>query len=364
VAPHEMSPHAAGDLFKMVAPSSFSNRGVNRADEEPNLSVTCMTSVNAKGLPNLLLQKDLCRRSRLQLSKGGHAEVGHAGGGNDNQLLKRLKRHLCAQKPVHKPACSKQRCTIHTCPRFEDFYQLISDVMPSAHRGMEIKRAVSRHSKEEVIVKVRWKASSFHSGEENAWRASTEMMLNLPPCRSIARVQQVLETPPSTFVSSPDVSPSSRTSPESGGRNSPAAARSIVKLIDFDTIEQWLPMFSKALVVLGSDQYIAPEAYEGNYSPASDIFAVGVLAYMLLSGSFPFPHAIFDDKPGENRVGSPKMQQIRDRLHKQRIDWGHPVFRANPAAQQLIDRMLAINKARRPSAREVLADPWLAVESV
>jgi serine/threonine protein kinase len=298
---------------------------------------------------------------------------------------------------------------------------------------MEIKRAVAWHSKEEVIVKIRWKRNSFHhGGEEKAWRASTEMMLNLPPCGSIARIQHVFETPDAYFVvmekaggtdlfehmhrggalpieevrdvlqqlltgvnelhsrgcihkdlklenvmldrtasafigqwssvPSQEVSPSCIPLP-SGGGDAPTAGRSIVKLIDFDTIEEWTPKSAKASEVLGTDQYIAPEAYEGSYSPASDIFAVGVLTYKLLSGSFPFSQAIFDDRPGENWVGSPKMQQIRDRLHQQRIDWGHPVFRANPAAQQILDKMLAMDEARRPSAREALADPWLAIES-
>jgi len=128
-----------------------------------------------------------------------------------------------------------------------------------------------------------------------------------------------------SLVPSRDMSPSSRMSPESGGSSSLAPGRSIVKLIDFDTIEEWSP--TKASEVLGTDQYIAPEAYEGSYSPASDMFAIGVLAYKLLSGAFSFSGAIFNNRPGENWVGSAKMRQIRDRLYEARIDWGHPIFK-------------------------------------
>jgi len=436
VRPHTRSPHTASDVVKPVPPSSSPKMGTSRADTKPNLSE----------LSTRRLQKGRRPRSVPHLSRDRHAEAGDVGGGNGSQLRKcRMNKggiagdsisshgrwRLSARTQFCEPACSKQCHTIHACPRFEDFYQVISDVMPSVHKGMEIKRAVAWHSKEEVIVKVRWKESSFPAdGAETAWRASTERMLNLPPCRSIARVQQVIETPkayfvvmekasgqdlyehlqsegclpieevrdvlqqlltavgelhsrgcihkdvklenvmldraPSSFVGSwspvpsRDVSPSSRTSSESGVIISPAAGLSIVKLIDFDTVEEWLPNSTKASEVLGTDQYIAPEAYEGSYSPASDIFAIGVLAYKLLSGSFPFPWSIFNDRPGENWVGSPKMQQIRDKLHNLRIDWWHPVFRANPAAQQILARMLAINEACRPSAREALADPWLA----
>merc|ERR1712226_1119223 len=40
-----------------------------------------------------------------------------------------------------------------------------------------------------------------------------------------------------------------------------------VKLIDFDTVTDWSPTSPKPREVLGTDGYIAPEAYEGNYSP-------------------------------------------------------------------------------------------------
>lgn len=49
-------------------------------------------------------------------------------------------------------------------------------------------------------------------------------------------------------------------------------------------MEEWNSSGPKGRHVLGTDQYIAPEAYEGKYSPASDIFAVGVIAYKMLTG--------------------------------------------------------------------------------
>lgn len=133
-----------------------------------------------------------------------------------------------------------------------------------------------------------------------------------------------------------------------------------VKLIDFDTVEEWSPKSPKAVDVLGTDQYIAPEAYDGRYSPGSDIFAVGVIVYRLLTGKFPFRRAIFNDQPGENWVGSPKMKEIRDKLHHERIDWSHAVFEHERGLQQLLVQMLSVKEAARPTAREALADPCLA----
>merc|ERR1712080_649673 len=86
-----------------------------------------------------------------------------------------------------------------------------------------------------------------------------------------------------------------------------------VKVIDFDTFDE-SPCSRISRVVVGTNQYIAQEAYAGKYSPRSDVFAAGVIAYVLLSDRWPFNHEIFDDKPGENWTGSPKMLEIREKL--------------------------------------------------
>jgi len=134
-----------------------------------------------------------------------------------------------------------------------------------------------------------------------------------------------------------------------------------VKLIDFDTLEQYEAKTPKAARdVLGTNQYIAQEAYDGQYSPASDIFAAGVIGYRLLTGKYPFKSDIFDDKPGENWVGSPKMLEIRSKVCDFQIKWTYPAFESQPEAGNLLQRMLAQAARDRPSAKEALQHPWLA----
>merc|ERR1719163_554788 len=86
------------------------------------------------------------------------------------------------------------------------------------------------------------------------------------------------------------------------------------KIIDFDTVVDWEPTSPRSKHVLGTDGHIAPEAYSGDYSPASDIYAVGVVLFKLLTRKFPSKPELFDDKPGENYVGSPAMKRIKERL--------------------------------------------------
>merc|ERR1712039_496059 len=97
----------------------------------------------------------------------------------------------------------------------------------------------------------------------------------------------------------------------------------------------------------------------GKYSPLSDIFATGVIAYRLLSGKFPFHDGMFDDEAGENWVGSPKMAQIRRRLKTAKVDFSHTVFRENPEACDLVARMLSCNELERPTASAALEHPFL-----
>lgn len=146
-----------------------------------------------------------------------------------------------------------------------------------------------------------------------------------------------------------------------GAAAAPAELEPVVKLIDFDTVEEWSPNGSRARSVVGTDQYISQEAYAGKYSPASDIFAVGVITYRLVSGRFPFSNSMFDDEAGENWVGSPKMKEIQERIKRFEVDFVIPPFPWEPQVAELCSQMLAVNEVDRPTALAALAHPWLQV---
>lgn len=320
---------------------------------------------------------------------------------------------------VSTPKTSRSKKAIRSVENITDFYEFGDDLMPSCHSGMRVIRAVQKSSGDAVVIKVRAKKNSFpNKHEEREWRNTTEMMLNFPDSRAIARLYEVLEDRKAYYVVMEKVQgldlfeslmgngplsidevkevlrqvlggleelhrhgaihkdlklenvmidrahvTTSSNSPNVGAGIRPGSAAGIhavtVKLIDFDTVGSWTPKTPKAKNVLGTDQYISQEAYDGTYSPASDMFAVGVIGYKLLTGRFPFDSRIFNDEAGENWVGSPKMKEIREKVKTYGIDWNHPNFRREPQGADLVKSMLAADVAARPSARDALHHAWL-----
>lgn len=300
-----------------------------------------------------------------------------------------------------------------------DLYALGREVFPSTHAGMKVLHATRLADKKVVVVKVRGKKESFFcSQDEREWRTSTEFIMNMPESSSIVQLFDVLEDSKNYYVvmekaggmdlfetldchgrlpindckeiirqlvkavaelhgrgcihkdlklenvmvdrSQIYTVPTTASLSDLGAEG--VESGPIVKLIDFDTVEPqaWC---RKPTSIVGTDQYIAQEAYAGKYSPASDIFAVGVIAYRLLTGRFPFCPRIFDDEAGENYVGSPKMKQIQERLQSFDINFCLPPFHTEPLACELVKSMLSVNESERPQAEVALGHPWLASQN-
>lgn len=97
----------------------------------------------------------------------------------------------------------------------------------------------------------------------------------------------------------------------------------------------------------GTPEYIAPEIVSRKpYSCAVDMWAVGVIAYVLLSGTFPF-----DDV---NRIRLYKLI-LRAKFSYAGDHW----LDISEAAKDFIDHLLIVNPEDRMSAAEALQHAWI-----
>jgi len=96
----------------------------------------------------------------------------------------------------------------------------------------------------------------------------------------------------------------------------------------------------------GTLHYAAPEVLQHRqYTEACDMWGFGVVAYVLLTGSFPF---------------SGPREQLPDlicsgRYNKRNLELRH----ISKPACDFIARLIVVEPERRPSATEILSDPWL-----
>lgn len=286
--------------------------------------------------------------------------------------------------------------------------ELLDELMPSTHRQMQVLNATRRDRSgqvEECVVKVRGRPGSFaNTTEEQEWRTSTEYIMNLPRSEEIVWIYDVFATPTNYYIvmekaDGRDLFEALATTGGNGltfgaarevmrqllqalvalhsaggihkdlkienvvvDTEPPDGSPARVKVIDFDTVEPLSPDSWKPKHVLGTDGYIAPEAYLGEYSAASDIFATGVIMYKMMTGRFPFRKEIFDDGPGENWVGSPAMARVHNRLRTCSVDFARPPFNRDHVAADLCSRLLAYETRSRPSAEEALAHRWFSIE--
>lgn len=121
-----------------------------------------------------------------------------------------------------------------------------------------------------------------------------------------------------------------------------------IKLIDFG-FSTCIPNDKKIKIFCGTPSYMAPEIVQKlEYAgPPADIWALGVLLFTILSGCFPYRGAT--DKELYKKI--------------MRADYRLPsevVASVSPEAVNLLKKLFAIDPSRRPTAREVLADPWLS----
>lgn len=118
----------------------------------------------------------------------------------------------------------------------------------------------------------------------------------------------------------------------------------LLKIVDFGTSKMY-DTAKKMKKCHGTPYYIAPEVLNGSYTEKCDVWSLGVILYILLSGYPPFNGPTDDD--------------ILSAVLKGKFSFEFPEFKnVSDASKRLIKRMLTYNVRDRPTIDEVLLDPW------
>ena len=117
-----------------------------------------------------------------------------------------------------------------------------------------------------------------------------------------------------------------------------------VKLIDFGTAKIFIEG-NKQKALVGSSYYIAPEVIKGKYDEECDLWSVGVIMYILLTGTPPFNGE--DDDSILRAVTKGKYDTSLDSYQS-----------LSTNAKDLITKLLKFNPSERITAKDALTHPW------
>jgi len=131
------------------------------------------------------------------------------------------------------------------------------------------------------------------------------------------------------------------------------SAGATIKLADFGFATTCLSD-SALSDLLGTPEYMAPELValrdvEGGYGKSVDIWALGVVLYILLSGIHPFQ--IEDEEQMLANIQAGKWKWL-----------GRNWDKVSDEAKDLITKMLDSNPKTRPTVKECLAHPWFKTQ--
>lgn len=332
-------------------------------------------------------------------SRMAESAIASAGAGANSTLRDRMNMQLSikTEKPQsvrERPKAFRRLKEGETVSKFYDFGDQIHD---GGSRGQVLK-AFRRSDNKQVVVKVRAKRSDVSS--ERAWRmVMTQLHGMRHQSAHVLDFFEILEDDNSFFVVMPmceggelfnflvteaevpeseckriireilqavshlhdnslihrDIKPENILFDiDKDDQHSPKS----VKLIDFDTCMEWTPSSPKSKRFVGTPGYIAPEALLGEASPQSDLWSVGVILYILMTGETPWTSI---DSLEDGTVGSSGARKMYNSLKGAVIDWESDPWPDFPLARDLCQKLMAFDQAERLSTvSQALSHAWLA----
>jgi len=117
-----------------------------------------------------------------------------------------------------------------------------------------------------------------------------------------------------------------------------------LKIIDFG-LARHFTKHSKFTDVIGTPYYVAPEVLNANHGKECDMWSLGVLMYIMLSGSLPFTGG------NPNEVFS---KILEGKYSIDQREWDNH----SEDAKDLLKKLLVVNPLKRLKPEEALLHPW------
>jgi calcium-dependent protein kinase len=121
-----------------------------------------------------------------------------------------------------------------------------------------------------------------------------------------------------------------------------------LKLVDFGLSNKFGNKLEKLHSRVGTIYYVAPEVLKGNYDSKCDMWSLGVLMYVMLSGDLPF----YDEK----------LAEVYKKLNNGEYHFSKPCWNeVSVTAKNLINGLLTVDPTQRLSAKDALKHEWFAL---
>lgn len=124
----------------------------------------------------------------------------------------------------------------------------------------------------------------------------------------------------------------------------------ILKAIDFGLSRHFTPLGRALRKPRGTAYYVAPEVMRFEYGPEADMWSLGIIAYLLLSGKVPF-------------AGESDADILKEVMHGKKVDLeSGPWRKVSAGAKSFIRGVLERDVGLRMTAVQALNHPWLRRE--
>jgi len=174
-------------------------------------------------------------------------------------------------------------------------------------------------------------------------------------------------------IEEPDTDEPEQNGPE--GDASPKTPKKVVErvsLIDFDHADADYSPCSpspKTDCVFGTQGFNAPEQYLGHSSPSSDLWSLGVILYLFMTGNMPYDVGRLEkEAKKEHRnfsaEGTTWFHTVYDKMMEAAPKWDCDPWLKNKACTDFCQKLLTFHAQARPqSAEAALLHPWLSQDA-